>query len=58
MENNHDPEKRTGGAHPDTPGGADFRPLEIRSARGVARGAYIMVMPKGKPQVILMATGS
>ena len=51
---------RAGGAGPRRAGAADARPHEIR-ARGRAwrRGAYVLAdAPDGKPDVLLLATGS
>ena len=48
------------GARPDAPGAADPRPhASTRSAAGVAQGAYVLAdAPGGKPEVLLLATGS
>ena len=44
---------------PDPAESADHRPHQVRAASGVTKGAYILADAKdGKPDVILMATGS
>ncbi len=59
MENNHEVEERAGRADSDAPGLPTFDRTKYASAAGVARGGYILADAEGgKPQVILMATGS